>query len=270
MPKKTDQRPRTLAEIDPHAEIRFDVWGVMASHPNITSSAMRVIAMWSHGDVLLSHLVSVFLDGSFGVVADMLSNLRSARMSAIRSTARQRLSREDRKLFNSCLDAYEGLKRYTRDMYAHHLWVDSPKGPEDALLLLEARHLVRKKADAVEGAHDMAKAVGIDQDTLDSLASAFTHRDIPANLESAEIDVDFGFLSSGLDRSHVMLIYSDEVTADFLVSRKAVEMIRTLHLVMSPDPSVDPQERDQLLHQLDSLRNTLTELKEMRGSRDSR
>lgn len=234
-------RPKTLAEIDPHAEVDFTWTGVVRSDAALAALAMGVIALWSWVDAAITELITAFLDANFSVVSEMMSGLRSARMSAIRAAAKANLNPNERTEFNKILDATLKAKTWSRDLYAHSLWVYSPQAPTDVLLLLPPKDLVRKNAEVKEAMmiiQPILDRVIADPDVMDTLSE----KDFPGVAK--------------IDRSAIKVIDLEDLDGDLQMAHKALVLIRKLLSARSADSPLRAQaqaELPSLLAELQSL-----------------
>lgn len=90
--------------------------------PETSAVVLRLLAKWSHVDVLWARLLATLLRGEFRVVARMLSAIRSAgaRDEALKALLRDRLPKVDADLASSVLGQVRSA-RGVRNRFAHGL-----------------------------------------------------------------------------------------------------------------------------------------------------
>lgn len=225
-------RPRFLSDINPNAVVLVDRWDWILPEP-IASPAMEIVAAWSEVDVVVMELVAAMLGADAVSVCDMLSDLRSARMSAIRSLAKHRLKPDERKSFNRCMDVVDSARRATRDRYAHHVWTTAEGIPADTALLMDPRHVVRSRVALVEL---MRLLRATDSDSTENVEAFFRQmRDLPRPT---------------LDPGNARIIYPDEVSEDARTSEMALAVIYNLSVVLGRTGGL---EWTELLNRIASL-----------------
>lgn len=230
-------RPRVLADIDP-AALMDAIGPIRDDVSEIASSAMRVISIWSLVDGQITGLMADLLSAEFVPVCDMLSDLRSARMPAIRAVAKHKLPIPTRKLFNRCLDAIDDARRATRDMYAHHIWATSDKLPVGCIMLVAHREFVRPQAVSQE-IHRL----------LDEAAT----RDVEYKVGAIEKIFEFPTPLLNPHPSAGKIVYPDDVEHDIETSIQAFGVVPQLGCFLRNREGAPT--RTQLSSQLEALRS---------------
>ncbi len=141
---------KTLAQVNPKADISFDPQDAALNRPEVLSLIARCISTWSLVETLVGQVVCYALKGDIRAAAEMYLSITStgASVAALKTAVRMGLSREYAELFNAIWTIGGDLAE-ERHRLAH--WcLGYSKDIPNALLLLNPREGIKR------GAHNIS------------------------------------------------------------------------------------------------------------------
>lgn len=197
-----------------------------ALRPNQAAQIMRIIAIWSHIDQLLTIMTTTFLKTDFETVTAMLAAITSSagKRAAIKAAAQSALKNkpDDLKLFEAVLSVTKA-SRERRHEYAHHLWGHTEE-IKDAILLVDPKYMAEHHAKS-----ESATQRWLQRPTAFTIFDNDTRPEFP-----------------NLDDSKIMVHRDKNIAEDLKQAQAAYGMFFNLRFVLSSHPASDHMRRELL------------------------
>ena len=182
--------------------------------------AMHFMAKCSEIDLARTSAITRLVSTDYVLMAELLSELHSARKATLRLLARHGFTPPDHEMFEDLQDQLEEVENL-RDALAHRIWAYSPEKPDD-IVLVDHKHL--HLSDAGHAAFFRALEFGV----------AYTQAGLFSKLPSIKLPAPVP-----TDNRHTRVVTHEHLERLVLKARSGYAGMLCLYMIASKDPKAD-------------------------------